>query len=591
MDELMVVRTRLRRELPGDGDATEETRLLAGALGGDGTWPDIDYARRDRAAFPALEHVARAVRLARADPPGALRALDAWRRLGIRSENWWFNVIGAPQLVGDALLLLADRLDEPQRAHWGRWLAGTAGGTEMTGQNLVWGEGIVLRHGVLVGDERLVSSAVTRMSGVLRVTDGEGIQRDLSFHQHGAQLYSGSYGLSLTEDLSLWIYAVHGTRWAFGAAEVALFTDFVLDGQQWAVHADGFDFTTMGRAITRPYAHRAETELRNAVRRLRAAGGPRQDELAAFGARLAGDPAAAELVGCRYYPRSDYLAHRRPGWSASVRMSSTRTIPTESINGENLRGRHLGDGVAPIRVGRGPDDGYRGVFPLWDWARLPGITAEQVLDPAALSPRRDHEHGASADVAGWTDGRHGIAVMRLRGTDRLADGWKAWFCFDDHVVALGAGISAPSAGYPLVTTIDQRWGRGRVVAGPYRDQPRYAHHDRIGYVALDGGQALSVTLERRTGAWSDLSVTGSADPISGDVFTVAFDHGPRPDGASYACLILPDVGHAATIEQADAPPVSVLSNTPALQAVRCHRTAVTLIAAHDEGALDLGREP
>ncbi|MET8337496.1 polysaccharide lyase family 8 super-sandwich domain-containing protein [Streptosporangium canum] len=50
------------------------------------------------------------------------------------------------------------------------------------------------------------------------------------------------------------------------------------------------------------------------------------------------------LVGCRYYPRSDYLVHRRLAWPVSVRMASTRTAPTESMNGENLRGRHLGDG-------------------------------------------------------------------------------------------------------------------------------------------------------------------------------------------------------------------------------------------------------
>ena len=338
MHDLKAVRTRLRHELlDGVTDPAEATRLT-NDLAADGTWPDIDYTDRDGIAFRPLEHVARALRLAlsKEHRAAALNALDAWRHHGPRSDNWWFNQIGAPQLIGDALLLLAGDLGTRQRARWGDWLAGCAGPIEMTGQNLVWAQGIVLRHGLLANDGELVSSAVARMSTVLRVTDGEGIQDDLSFHQHGAQLYSGGYGSCLVADLALWIYAVHGTPWAFGASEVRLFTDFLLDGQQWAVHGGGFDFTTMGRNITRAGAHRATGELRPAIRRLLAADAPRRDELAAFDARLAGTEAghlpltgteAGRLpvgpVGCRYYPRSDYLVHRRPAWSVSVRMSST----------------------------------------------------------------------------------------------------------------------------------------------------------------------------------------------------------------------------------------------------------------------------
>ncbi|ACZ90132.1 polysaccharide lyase family 8 super-sandwich domain-containing protein [Streptosporangium roseum] len=636
MRDLAAVRDRLRHELLDHPVDPAETARLTGELAADGTWPDIDYTDRDALAFRPVEHVARALRLALSGEhrTAALSALDAWRRRGPRSDNWWFNEIGAPRLAGDALLLMAGALDARQRARWGDWLAGCAGPVEMTGQNLVWTQGIVLRHGLLTDDGELVASAVARMSEVLRVTDGEGIQDDLSFHQHGAQLYSGGYGSALAADLALWVYVVHGSPWAFGAPGVRLLTDFLLDGQQWAVHGDGFDFTTMGRNITRAAAHRAAGELRPALRRLLAAGAPRRDELAAFDARLAGAGAeagagtgtgaeaeagagtgtgaeagagagadagaggeagagrsAGGLVGCRYYPRSDYLVHRRPTWSVSVRMSSTRTAPTESMNGENLRGRHLGDGVAAIRVGDDPQDGYRAVIPLWDWSRLPGVTAEWLRDPAGLFPRPNHRHGASEDVGGWSDGRHGIAVMRLEGTDRITDGWKAWFCFDDLFVALGAGITAPSSEHPVVTTIDQRLAEGPVTAGPDPDRPRYVHHGRIGYVPLAGHGALSAWTERRTGSWSDVTRTGSAEPLSAEVFSIGFDHGARPDGASYACLVLPDADRTATAERSVAPGVTVLSNTPELQSVRCHRSGVTLTARHGAAGLALTREP
>lgn len=521
MRDLDVVRERLRAQHVPPGTPPNS----------DGTWPDIDYTDRDGKRFRPLEHLRRALGL---PAPLRLRALEAWRRLAPRSENWWYNEIAAPRLVGDALLDLD--LTPEQRATWGGWLAACAGPVELTGQNLVWAQGVALLRGLVEDDPELVARAVDRMSEVLRRTGGEGIQDDMSFHQHGPQLYSGGYGHALASELALWVHAVHGTAWAFGPREVRRLVDFLLDGQQWAVHGGGFDFTTMGREVSRAEAHRATADLRTTVLRLLDAEAPRRGELVAFDDRLVGR--GAPLVGTRYYPRSDYLVHRRPGWSVSVRMSSARTVPTECLNGENLRGRHLGDGVAAVRVGDQSEDGYRAVLPVWDWSRLPGVTAELGRD---LTPRPHGECGAG-EARGWTDGRHGVAALRLAGVDGFTEGWKAWFCFDDVVVALGAGITAPDARNPVVTTIDQR----------------LADHGGIVYLPLSPGHFSGV--EQRTGSWRDINATGSPRPLEADVFTIGFDHGPRPRDASYACAIAPGP---------NLPEVEVLANTVARQAVRC----------------------
>lgn len=455
---------------------------------------------------------------------------------------------------------------------------------ELTGQNLIWAQGIVLPNGLLTGRGDLIASAVAQMATTLQVTDGEGIQDDFSFHQHGALLYTGGYGAALVEDASLWVYLAHDTPWAFPAEHVRTLTDYLLDGVQWAVHGASFDFTTMGRNITRAGSHyQGAATLRAAIDRLLAAGAPRRAELAAFGARrdAADSQASPGLVGCRYYPRSDYLVHRRPGWSVSVRMSSSRTVPTESMNGENLRGRHLGDGVAAIRVGDSSEDGYREVIPVWDWARLPGITAEQPAHPADLLPRPNGGHGACGDVAGWSDGRFGIAVMRLAGTDGFADGWKAWFCLDDVVVALGAGISAPTATRPVVTTVDQRLGEGPISSHSGDGSLLYAHHGRIGYVPLSDHGSVFIDAADRSGSWSEVTASGSVEAWSARVFCIGFDHGRRPQAATYACLILPGADPAATAEWAAAPDITIVANTAAVQAVRCHRSRITLTARHD----------
>src|SRR5690348_17434716 len=47
----------------------------------------------------------------------------------------------------------------------------------------------------------------------LRITDSDGIQADYSFHQHGAQLYSGGYGLGFANDVGRFIALAWGTPW------------------------------------------------------------------------------------------------------------------------------------------------------------------------------------------------------------------------------------------------------------------------------------------------------------------------------------------------------------------------------------------
>ena len=593
-DSFEIVRRRLRDGILARVSPSSAIESWVALQAADGTWPDIDYTDTDGMRFRPMGHVARGLELAVAEhPEAALAALSAWRRIGPRSENWWYNEIGVPQAIGDTLLVVFDRLGEPQRRAWRRWLAECAGPVTMTGQNLIWSQGIGLRAALLVNDGAAIAAASDKMASVLRVTEGEGIQSDLTFHQHGAQLYTGGYGAGLVNDASAWIHALHGTEWALPAPAVSLLVDFLLDGVQWALHGEAFDFTTIGREIARPSAHRPNPDLRRSVRLLCAAGAPRQADLAAFEARLATagtEDAADDLIGCRYFPHSDYLVHRRPGWSISVRMSSSRTVMTESMNGENLRGRHLGDGVAAVRVGHAVHDGYREVMATWDWARLPGITAQHTSEPALLHPRPNTQHGSSEHVAGWSDGRVGIAVMSLAGTDTFTEGWKAWFCFDDLAVALGAGISAPGARGPVLTTIDQRLAHDAITIDRHAPA-RYVHHGAIGYVQLAEHPPLSADIRPRTGTWRQINESGSDSPATTEIFTVGFDHGPSPRNANYACLILPAADTEATMRRAASPGVSVLSNTARLQAVSHLASGLTLYARHDENGLALGCGP
>lgn len=60
---------------------------------------------------------------------------------------------------------------------------------------------------------------------------------------------------------------------------------------------------------------------------------------------------------------------------ASVHMHSNRTVSARCVNGQGSNNEHTGDGLVYTYTTNDASD-YDGVFPEWDWRRLPGITAD-----------------------------------------------------------------------------------------------------------------------------------------------------------------------------------------------------------------------
>src|SRR5262249_15036124 len=151
-----------------------------------------------------------------------------------------------------------------------------------------------------------------------------------------------------------------------------------------------------------PYSLLNTTHLLSKLPTTRAA------EYQLFARRLLADPQAPPLVGNRCFWRSDYMVHRRPSWFASVKMLSDRMVSAELVNDEGKQSHLLSDGATFIyRTG----NEYRDIFPVWDWRKIPGITAEQV----ALKPdgKAIHTRGGSSFVGGCSDGQYGFATMQL----------------------------------------------------------------------------------------------------------------------------------------------------------------------------------
>lgn len=261
-------------------------------------------------------------------------------------------------------------------------------------------------------------------------------------------------------------------------------------------------------------------------------------------------PSESALVGNRHFWRVDLMCHQRSGWMAAVRMASERVVGTESGNLENLLGHHLADGVMEVLV---TGEEYRGVWPLWNWRQLPGTTVAQVEGALPEHQWGKGAKGTTAFVGGVSDGTVGAAAMTFDRDGVRAE--KAWFFLDDQVVALATGVGS-SADAVVLTTVNQCWKKGDVwvsVAGSPAKKvevgegaemrlkgPGWVWHDGVGYVVAEGQEAV-LRLEQREGSWYTINQTQSKDVVKGDVFTLAIDHGVKPDGSKYAYRVIPGV--------------------------------------------------
>ena len=239
----------------------------------------------------------------------------------------------------------------------------------------------------------------------------------------------------------------------------------------------------------------------------------------------------ASTAAMKAFAAESAVRHVTPRRMASVRMASQRVVGTEQVNEDNLQGYYMADGALYTYV-RG--DEYSNIFPLWNWRRIPGITAPDVDGPL---PRRQSRN-RTLRVGGVGDGDHGLTAMELNRDGVHAR--KAWVFAPGFVLCLGADVRTDRA-QPLVTTVEQRRRRGDVWKGDDR-----WHHDGTGYVVLDA-DSIGVRSEYRRGRWHD--VMGMYPPAwtEGDVFELTLHHAAG-HADSYQYVVLPGASFTYTAE-------------------------------------------
>jgi len=341
----------------------------------------------------------------------------------------------------------------------------------------------------------------------------------------------------------------------------------------------------------------------------------------------AGDlnPAARSVA----FNAMDRSVHRRPGYAFALARSSDRISRYEYMNGENLMPWFHGDGAYHLYLS-GQDqtkafgvDYYTTVSPY----RLAGVTApveerrtvpelygrfwyENPGHPLGFTSSSESQNkyvyfprGTNGFSGGATLGAYGAAGM-IQSDDvpyvdkdilpddfvvyRNARSTKSWFMLDDEIVVLAAGVADP-AGRAVVTTVDSR------IAAPSDEvvltsaaRPgagatclrwlRYANLDEgtsVGYVFLDR-QNVTVSLEDVTRSRRVVRASNPDTMVTKKVFSASVSH------PTCAYALVPNADDARLRRYADGP-LTVLANTPAVQAIQHTRLGLTATNVFADG--------
>ncbi len=503
-------------------------KALNARISPEGRFAGVDYESKNPSMWKTTRHLdhCRELAIGQAVFPGekaalenCLKSLDWWLETKPRNSNWWQHQVYEAQMLGSIALLLPEAaLTPPRRAALEAFLKKPKPG--MTGQNRLWLSWNAVLAGLFMNDEARVEAALRSMGDVITVAKPgqEGIQPDGSFHQHGPHFYQGNYGRHFLHSASKYLRLTAGTPLE-DRARVETIERLLLDGTRMMCWGNLLDYNAWGRQITYPTRLQGP-DIRVACRNVLAARPARAAEVEAYAASLRDDSRAATPAGTFAYPSSDYLVHRAATFMIGLRLASTRTVAMECVNGDNAKGDFLSQGQTYIY--RGGKE-YAGVFPLWNWALIPGTTARDI--PVKSNPGARSARGGSPIALVSPDG---AAAMCLEYKGVSAS--KSWFFFADRMVCLGSGITCAEPG-EVLTTLDQSNLQGGEKPALKGENPVYAEHN--GFYWMANSPKMTLLTGPATGNWRAIRPANPNEPVTAERFFLAIGHGEKPQGESY----------------------------------------------------------
>lgn len=581
-DDYEVILQRFREQLyPKNGakQLDEEVGELLRQLSDKGKWGDLDYDCFFRTNWEPVQHLQRikTIALAYTNPQSDYygnevlydaisTGLSFWDEKDPKCHNWWYNQISVPQTLAEILAVMeagTRKLSPAVAMSLMEKMEKRSDPRKWTGANKM---DIAIHHlarGCVLKNDSVVRVNASEIFYPVKIVESEGIQEDLSYHQHGPQLYIGGYGTVFVDNVTRMATILSGTDYAMNDEQTKLFSDFVRKTYLNVFRGHHLDFSVTGRGVSRTgiLDYGESPSLFESMKQI----DPQHEgeyEAAAIRFSKKGDVTYGRTDQNTMYNRSDYMLHNRKKYDISVRTASTRTCKTESGNGENFYGTYMSDGATNIRVN---GNEYTDIFPAWEWDKIPGTTL-----PAGEQKNKAEwgAKGKSNFTGGVSDGKYGVMTFVMDDYGMKAH--KSWFLFDDEMICLGAGIES-SLPQDIVTTVNQCHRDGEV-----QQMPHWIWHDSIAYYFPQKTNIQLRTGDQK-GSWARINYNYPAAEISLPVFNLTINHGKSPLKAEYAYIVIPGIHTPEGIKQYDQKNISIESNTEHIQAVRSKKADVLQI--------------
>ena len=606
--DLEIIRKRIVDDLMAAPVDADKIQGLITTLQADGSWPGINYLDTTRTGFQHSRHLENMFDLARAykkmgspyygkeEAKKTLSlAMDFWIKNDFICQNWWWNEMGTPNWFVNTMLIMDPDLTEDQKKYGAKiaYRANMQSTGFRPGGDQIVVAGMLGKQALLTRNDDTLHRVIEHMKSEVAVTTGRGLKPDMSFHHRTDNVISTlTYGSGFANSFSYWMVKTAGTKYALPEDQLNLFIDYYIDGiSKSMAFAKYRDIGAMNRDMTRRGAiSLASTEIPENILR---SSGYRKEELNQI-IRVRKNEAKPNFTWNRYYWHSHYLTHQRPDWHSSVRMHSSRANNMEQPhNEEGIQMHHFGDGSNFIqRTGKE----YFDIFPVWDWQKIPGTT---VVQKAQMPPFRDVAKKGLSDFAGGaSDGKYSVLGFDLTSVHDPLKAKKAWFYFDNEYVCLGTGITTTS-NLPVATTLNQALLNGNVIVKSNKKQQAlqkgkhtlssvsWILHDSVGYLFRDPS-TVQLNNTTVTGSWRAINHQSWAtdDAVNLDVFLAYVDHG-NAKNASYGYVVVPNVSATSLDAYSRQLPVTIIANTPELQAVRNQPLGITQAVFYAPGRISL----
>lgn len=614
-DDIKLIKKRIVTELLATKTDDGDVKTILAKMKDDGSFQGINYEDLSRTAgFPHRNHTQNLTYIAIAyqDKTSAFykskqlkeqieKGVEFWVKNDFVGDNWHDNQITTPTNLVDLMLAIGDELpkDLVQKAQPMIGRANmNASGARPSGDRIVIA-GILAKNLLFINNPQEFDKIIKIIESEIKFSTGErGIQHDYSFHHRTDRVNNTtSYGYGkFANAFGEWSSYVVGTKYAFSKEKINQLVDYYLDGiYKQMVYGIYEDISVKNRSISGKSTFHPQSTLE--IERLLISTDYRKKELEEI-VKLRKGEAKPALSFAKFFWQTEHFVFQRPNFYTTVRMFSTRNRNMEEpYNGPGKTTHHRADGTNYLML-KGNE--YHNIWAVYDWQKISGTTIMQ--KPQLYGPEDIQKDGLTDFVGAVTDGLYGAVAFDFKSPHDKLEAKKAWFFFDEEYVCLGTDIKS-KPDLPVVTTINQVLMRSDVSmmqAGAKQLLPRgsrtaenvkWVYHDKIGYIFPEP-TTVAISNQTQTGRWSDITDQKniSKELVSEEVFMLGFNHGNKPNGASYQYIVVPDISEQQLMaNSSNNRQIEILANTPDLQAVKHNKLGIIQMACYKAGVIEIAK--